>query len=173
MTSLLDDLEALDQRLRRHEHKELAVPGTGGRIAVRYSVPEDRARLRPVMVAYGTGEPLSPDEELQLLIDCRGEVRHGDPETGETVEYDGGPLYFDASDERWGAVATARECVNKVFRLDRQPLAIGRHVSSIVAWLQGLDAELEARVLGNSLASPSSDGEASADETTSPEPVAS
>jgi hypothetical protein len=175
MASLLDDLRALEERLLKVSVKELAIPGSGGRIAVRYTMPEDRDKLQPVMRAFGTGEPLSPEEELQLLIDCNAEVRRGDPGTGETEPYDDdGPLHFDASDPRWGDdVTTARQCVEKLFKLKLQPLAISRHVSSIVPWLQGVDAEILARVEGNSSASSSSADEASSATTTSPEPASS
>jgi hypothetical protein len=38
--------------------------------------------------------------------------------------YDGGPLRFDAGDERWGDdVKTARDCVAKLYNLATKPIA--------------------------------------------------
>lgn len=152
--SLLDELRVMEANLRAHSTKEIMVAGSGGRIAVRYRPPA-REQLDAVVAAYSMGEGLTADQELQLLVDCCDTVVRCDPVTGETEPFDDqGPLRFDASDARWQddgeEIETARACVSKLFRLDVQPLAASRHVGSLITWLQGVDAEITARVEGNS-----------------------
>lgn len=151
--SFLDELRTMADRVHGHATKELQVPGSGGRIAVRYR-PPSRDKLTALLTAYTFAGALSGDEETQLLVDCCDTVLACDPETGDTSPFDDeGPLRFDASDERWGDdVETARDCVAKLFRLDVQPLAASRHVGSLVDWLNGIDAEISARVEGKSVA---------------------
>jgi hypothetical protein len=63
----------------------------------------------------------------------------------------GGPLRFDAGDDRWGKkVKTARDCVSELYHLKQQPLAHIGHADLLVDWLQGLDAEIAARAAGES-----------------------
>lgn len=152
MTSLLDELRAMDNDLRATATKELDVAGSGGRFTVRYRPPEDRDALTPVLAALNAGGALDAATELQLIVDCCDEILV----RGETP--DGGPLRFDAGDERWKdvppagkPVKTARDCVAKLFRLDLHPLAAARHVGSLVDWLQGVDADIAQRVEGNSV----------------------
>lgn len=153
MASLLDELRAMDDRLRQHATKTLAVAGSGGRVGVRYRPPADRDALTPVLAAMNTDGALSEAEELQLIVDCCDVVLRWDEEQGELAP-DGGdddPLRFDASDPRWGPnVKSARDCVAALFALDRQPLAASRHVGSLIDWLQGSEAEIAARVEGKS-----------------------
>jgi hypothetical protein len=74
--------------------------------------------------------------------------RNGSDEL-EPVDPEGGPLRFDAGDERWGTdVKTARDCVAKLYNLDTQPLAAAGHADVLVDWLQGLDAAIQTRVEG-------------------------
>jgi len=148
--SFLDELRAFDEQLRADATKELLVPGSGGRFSVRYKPPKDRNVLTPVLGALAVDGALGAEEELQLLVDCCDEVlvRNGD---GTYQQPEGGPLRFDGGDERWGPdVDTARKAVARLFHLDVHPLAAARHVTSLVDWLQGLDAEIAARVEGKS-----------------------
>lgn len=151
MTSFLDELRAMDERLRATSVKTLDVPGSGGKFAVRYRAPADRNALTPVLAALNAEGALSADEELQLLVDCCDEVLVRETPDVDAVQPDGGPLRFDGADDRWGDdVTTAREAVGKLFRLDVQPLAAARHVGALIDWLQGVDAEIAARVEGKS-----------------------
>lgn len=169
MPNFLDDLRAMAQAVRDQSTKELTVAGSGGHIAVRYRPPA-REKLDAVLAAFNFGQPLTGDDEMQLLVDCCDAILSADPDTGQTTPYDDeGPLRFDASDPRWQEVApvlaeihgvpvkvpeTARECVAVLFCLDAQPLAASRHATSLVTWLQGIDAEIAARVEGKSPGSP-------------------
>lgn len=150
MGSFLDDLRDLDRHVRAHATKSLVVTGSGGHIAVRYR-PPDRSQLGALITAFNTGEALTKDEELQLIVDCCDEIVQHDPGTGIETSYDDGPLCFDASDPRWGdGVKTARDCVARLFKIDLQPLAAAGHIGTLVPWLNGLEAEASARVEGKS-----------------------
>lgn len=154
MTSFLDELRAATEHVRRAAVKELDVPGSGGKVTVRYRPPADRSALTPVLAALAVGGVLGPDEEAQLIVDCCDEIlRPGDD--GKLIAFtDGGPLRFDGGDERWGAgVNTAREAVAELFCLNDQPLAAARHAAALIDWLQGTDAELASRAEGNSVTS--------------------
>lgn len=154
MPSFLDELRAVREQVLQDSAKEIPVPGSAGRIVVRFRPPQAadaRDRLTGVVAAYRVGSALSSDQERQLLVDCCDEILHrnGDGELDQPD--DGGPLRFDASDERWGGdVDTARECVAKLYNLDHQPLAISGIADALIDWLQGIDAEIRSRVEGNS-----------------------
>jgi hypothetical protein len=153
VSSFLEELRAVDAQLRQQTPPlTLNVPGTAGRLAVRYRAPSDRDALTPVLAKLATGGALDEAEELQLIVDCCDEIliRH-DPPDGELKQPDGGPLRFDAGDDRWEEnVKTARACVQRLFRTDRFPLAPARHVGALIDYLQGIDAEIAARVEGKS-----------------------
>lgn len=148
MGTFLEELRAVAEHVREHSTKVLDVPGAGGRLAVRFRPPPDREALTGLIAAYKMNGALSSDQERQLIIDCCDEILHRNG-TGELspVEPDGGPLRFDAGDERWGDdIKTARECVAKLYNLDKQPLAAAGHADVLVDWLQGIDADVAARV---------------------------
>lgn len=194
MSSLLDDLRAMASAVEANSSITLNVAGAGGRLAVRYR-PPNRDKCDAILSAYAIGRALSADEEAQLLVDCCDAVVRADPATGDTSPYDDqGPLRFDDSDSRWAEMAdvftqvaaetaapgttprrfkppeSARECVRLLFRLDTQPMAAAGHAETIQPWLQGVRAEITARVEGNSGAA------AAADEATpaaAPTPTAS
>lgn len=154
MPSFLDELKAVRSQVVAQAEKTLEVPGSGGRQAVRFRPPTDldaRDRLTGVVAAYRVGGALSAAQEKQLLVDCCDAVLiRGDD--GELQDPDGGPrLVFDASDERWGDdVNNAHDCVSKLYNLDVQPLAAAGQADVLIDWLQGLDAEIQARAEGNS-----------------------
>lgn len=147
MPSFLDEMRTARQRILDTSTRDLAVPGTGGRVWVRYKAP-DRDRLDDVVNASLVGEALSKDQELQLLVDCCEQIMRPDGNDGlEPFDPDSGPLRFDGGDERWGPdVKSARDCVAKLFNLDHQPLAATGHAQTLIGWLQGIERELEARV---------------------------
>lgn len=184
MSSLIDDLRAMAQAIEDNESLELNVPGAGGLFAVRYRPPA-RDKVDAVLTAVALGRALSADEEVQLLVDCCDSVVRADPASGETRPYDeGGNLRFDDSDPRWADIAevftlvaaekakpgetprtfkapeSARDCVRLLFRLDIQPIAAFGHTQTIVPWLQGMRAEITARVQGNSNAAGDAEGDA-------------
>jgi hypothetical protein len=139
--SFLDELQAVREQVLKHSAKEIEVP-PAGRHVVRFRPPPDRDKLTPVLA----------DQQAQLLVDCCDEIlrRNSDGEL-EPADPEGGPLRFDAGDERWGTdVKTARDCVAKLYNLDKQPLAAAGHADVLVDWLQGLDAAIQARVEGES-----------------------
>ena len=150
--SFLDELRAMGASIQAGATKTLDVPGSGGRFAVRYRPPTDRDALTPILGALAVSSALGEAEERQLLVDCCDEVlRRGEDGELGPADPDGGPLRFDAGDERWGpGVTTARDAVGKLFALDSQPLAAARHVGALIDWLQGNDAEIAARVEGKS-----------------------
>lgn len=150
--TFLDELRVVRKVVEAQSSVVLDVPGSGGRQAVRFRPPPDRDKLTPVLTLYKAKGCLDPGEELQFLVDCCDEVLHRD-EHGEMVpvDPDGGPLRFDGSDERWGDdVDTARDCVRKLYNLDLQPLAAAGAADRLFDWLQGIDAEIAARVEGKS-----------------------
>lgn len=150
MIAFADELRAVAAEVHSRATKTLEVPGSGGKLAVRFKPPQDRDRLMPVVAAYRVGSSLDTAGELQLLVDCCDEilVRNGN---GEHEQPEGGPLRFDAGDERWGGgVKTARDCVARLYMLDDQPLAAATHVVTLVDWMQGLETELAVRVEGES-----------------------
>ncbi|MEJ7824912.1 MAG: hypothetical protein WKF48_05760 [Solirubrobacteraceae bacterium] len=152
MSSFLEELRAADEDLR-HRTKPLVldVPGRGGKYAIRYRPPEDRDVLTPVLARISNGGALDESEELQLIVDCCDEVLvRENPPRGEAVQPEGGPLRFDAGDERWGDTKTARGCVSWLFAANQFPLSPARHVGSLIDWLQGLQAESAARLEGKS-----------------------
>lgn len=150
MPDFLTELRAVRENVLARATKTIAVPGSGGRLAVRFRPPEDRDRLTEIVAAYMVNGALSREQELQLLVDCCEQVLHLDGDGAELEGYDP-PLRFDGSDERWGQdVDSARECVAKLYNLDTQPLAVSGHADALVDWLQGVDAEVAARVEGKS-----------------------
>lgn len=139
--------------VERHGTKELPVP-PDGRFVVRFKAPADRDKLTPVVAAYRIGSALSAAQETQLLIDCCDEILRKHPKTGK-LERVGGkdaqPLRFDAGDERWGSdIATARECVRKLYNLDVTPLAAAGVADLLIDWMQGLDIDIQELVEGKS-----------------------
>lgn len=149
--SFLEELQAVRDQVLAHSVKELDVP-PAGRHTIRFRAPADGEKLTPVIAAYRAVGALTRDQEAQLVIDCCDEIlrRNGDGEL-EPADPEGGPLRFDAGDERWGAdVKTARDCVAKLYNLDVQPLATAGHAEVLVDWLQGLDAVIEAQLAGES-----------------------
>jgi hypothetical protein len=158
VSTLLEELGAIREKVVAQATKTIDVPGSGGTLAVKFVPPvgdDARDRLTGVVAVYRSGGALSADQELQLLVDCCDEVLHRNG-SGKLEPYeDGNPLQFDASDERWGTdVTTARDCVRKLFNLDVQPLAAAGIADALIDWLQGLDAELSARAEKNSVAPP-------------------
>jgi hypothetical protein len=150
VTSFLDELRGTRATVLANATKTLSVPGSGGRLGVRFRPPPDRDDLNDVVSAYKVSGALSAEQEKQLIIDCCDELLRRS-ETGEWEPADpgGGPLRFDAGDERWGPdVSTARECVAKLYNLDAQPLALAGQADVLVDWLQGIDAEVAARAEG-------------------------
>jgi hypothetical protein len=150
--SFLDELEGIGAQLRKVAVKDLDVPGSGGKLVVRFRPPADEDALTPVVAAYKLQGALPSDLAKQLLVDCCDEILRRTPK-GELEPRDpeGGPLRFDAGDERWGKdVKSARDCVTKLYHLKQQPLAHIGHADLLVDWLQGLDAEIAARAAGES-----------------------
>lgn len=150
--SFLDELEAITAEVRDTAEKVLPVPFSGGKLGVRFRVPSDPEVITPVIAAYRMHAALTSEQAKQFLIDCCDEIvkRNGD---GEWVprDPDGGPLRFDAGDERWGPdVKTARDCVAKLYNLATKPIAHQGHAEILLDWLQGIDAEVAARVEGES-----------------------
>lgn len=145
--SFVDELKAIREHVLAHATKTVAVPGSQGKLAVRFKPPDDRDRLTAVVAAFATRGALSREEELQLLVDCADQVlmRNG---TGELEELDP-PLFFDGSDDRWQA-DTAREAVAELFNLDAQPLAAAGTAESVLDWLQGVENDAARRVEGES-----------------------
>lgn len=149
--SFLDELRETRQHVLKHSRKELAIPGTADRIVVRFRPPADEAMLRDIVTAYRTNEPLSVEQVEQLIVDCCDEILRKNPDTGKHEGDPDGPLRFDGGDERWGDnVSTARDCVHALYNLDITPLAADGHALALIPWLQGLDAEVAARVEGKS-----------------------
>lgn len=187
MSSLIDDLRAMAQAIHDNSTTELTVLGAGGRLAVRYRPPA-REKLDDVLSAYMFGRAMSADEEVQLLVDCCDTVLRADPATGETKPYDDqGALRFDDSDPRWAQMAevfseiterklpapkSARDCVRLLFRLDAQPMAAAGHAQTLVPWLQGIRAEIAARVEGKSPADGARETPPAGSSSTATEPAA-
>jgi hypothetical protein len=145
--TFLDELRAVRDQVVKHATLEVPVP-PGGRHVVRFRPPQDRDKLTAVVAAYRTVGAMSADQERQLIVDCCDEILRRDADTGELVPAEeGGPLRFDAGDERWGDdVKTARDCVAKLYNLDTQPLALAGIADALVDWLQGIDSEIAARI---------------------------
>jgi hypothetical protein len=150
--SFLDELEQIGAQLRKGAVKELDVPGSAGKLVVRFRPPTDEDALTPVVAAYKVQGALPSDLAKQLIVDCCDEILRRTPAgTLEPRDPAGGPLRFDAGDERWGKkVKTARDCVAELYHLKQQPLAHIGHADLLVDWLQGLDAEIAARAAGES-----------------------
>jgi hypothetical protein len=147
--SFLDIVNAEAELVRDAAVKDVPVPPSG-RFVVRCKPPGDRDKLTDVVARYRVGGALTKAQELQLLVDCCDEILERDADTGELVRVEGddGPLRFDAGDARWaGTCQTARDCVEKLFHLaDGAPLALAGIADALIDWLQGVDAELAARV---------------------------
>ncbi len=151
MPSFLEELQQIAENVRQDATKTLPVQGAGGKYVVRFRPPPDRDVLTKAVAAYSTVGALSGEDEKQLIVDCCDEILRRNPETGEAEQVEGGPLRFDPSDDRWGSgVKTARECVAKLYNLDVHPLALTGSVEALIDWLQGIDAEIRARVEGKS-----------------------
>jgi hypothetical protein len=150
--SFLDELEQIGAQLRSRAVKELDVPGSAGKLVVRFRPPTDEDALTPVVAAYKVQGALPSDLAKQLIVDCCDEILRRTPAgTLEPRDPAGGPLRFDAGDDRWGKkVKTARDCVSELYHLKQQPLAHIGHADLLVDWLQGLDAEIAARAAGES-----------------------
>jgi hypothetical protein len=151
--SLIDDLRAIDERARADAHKDLPVPGSAGRIVVRYRAARElRDKLSDVIAAYRAGSALTAAQEQQMLIDCHEQIMRRPVLDGPPESYDGDePLRFDAGDDRWpDNPETARECVARLFHLDEHPLAAAGHVETIIDWLQGLDTDIRTLIAGES-----------------------
>jgi hypothetical protein len=121
---------------------------------VRYRVTDDelRDKLSDVIAAYRIGSALTGEQEKQLLVDCHEQIMRRPRPGADPEPYEGdGPLRFDGGDERWPPeITTARAAVARLFKLDQFPLAAAGHVENVVDWLQGLEAEIAARIEGES-----------------------
>ncbi len=149
--SFLEELRAEDEELRRRTKPLLLdVPGRGGKFAIRYRAPEDRDGLAPVLARLAVGGALTGDQELQMIVECCDEVLVRATRGGEPEQPDGGPLRFDAGDERWGDTKTARACVAWLFKTEQFPLGPARHVGAIIDYLQGVDDEVAVGLEGKS-----------------------
>jgi hypothetical protein len=155
----LAEIRALRERIRReHASLDLAVPGTAGRVVVRYE-PPPRERLNGIASAIAFGQDPGESVELDLIINACQQilVRPAPNAEPQPIDPDGGPVRFDAGDERLARafgfgddVATARDAVRRVFMTDEQPFATAGHFFRLIEWLQGVDAEADARVEGES-----------------------
>jgi hypothetical protein len=144
--SFLDELRAIRKVAMEHEHRDIGVVGSQD-LVVRCFPPTDADTLMEYVGTFKVNGTLTFDQQRQLVIDCRGEVMR--TVDGKVIPaYDeGGPLRFDAGDERWGEdVKTARDCVSKLFSLDVHPLALAGQCDQIIDWLQGIDTAIAARV---------------------------
>lgn len=158
MTSFLEELRAAHDRVMSSATKVLPVPERGlppsrWPRAVRFRAPSNRDKIAPIIATYREGAAPSTEQVLQLIIDCHDEVLRRDANGGwAPADPDGGPLRFDASDERWGLgdSGTARQAVAALYHLDAQPLALDGTVETLVDWLQGMDIEALLRVEGES-----------------------
>ena len=150
--SFLEELRAISKVAKAHEHKDIVVPGVAGRWWCGASRRTTRTPSRGTWARTRSTGTLSFDQQRQLLIDCRAEVmRRG--EDGQVVQADpeGGPLRFDAGDERWGGdVKTARDCVSKLFSLDMLPLALAGELRPAHRLVAGHRPAIAARVEGKS-----------------------
>jgi hypothetical protein len=161
--SFLEELDLLAEHLHKSDRKVLTIPGSGGKLGVRYKAPSDENAVTPVVAALKVQGAIDSETAKQFLVDCCDEIvrRNADGEW-ESRDPENGPLRFDVGDERWGklpAKATARHCVAKLYNLDVQPIAHIGHADVLFDWLQGLEGEIAARVEGES------DGGAASSET--------
>lgn len=155
--SFADILNATRARVQASSHKTIPVPGTGGKIGVRFKPParDRRAALGQINENYRVNAPSSNDLQCQFLVDACDEVVRLDENGGEHHWEAGDPLIFDASDPRWADLATgtpdtARECVRGLYNLDLLPSALDGICDMLTDWLHGVDAEVAARVEGKS-----------------------
>lgn len=165
--TFVDEVREIRAAAKAAASKLLDIPGYGGRLAVRYG-PADRDSpgVSAALRAWGSGEPMSKADELQLLVDCHQEIlvrrngaRNADP---EPYDDSGVPLRFDGGDERWQTLVghqpeTARQCAEALFMYAEHPTAGAGHVAALMPMLQGLEQELAARVEGESSGGPGSD----------------
>lgn len=155
--TFLDELREEAEHVRANSSIVLPIPAS--RFVVRFRPPEGddaRDRLTGVVAVYRQGGALSREQELQLLIDCQGEVLRANPDLpNPTVDPlpvdDGEPLLFDGGDDRWGdGVKTARDAVAELYKLTDRPLAAAGTADALIDWLQGLDDEALGRAEGKS-----------------------
>lgn len=149
--SFIAELEAERDLVLRSETKEIGVPPSG-KFVVRFRVPSDSDKLTAYIAAYRAAGALTPEQQQQLIIDCHDEILRRTPSGELQPVDDNGPLRFDGSDERWGGneKTTARDCVRKLYNLDKQPLVLAGTTDALMDWLQGVDAAVMARVEGKS-----------------------
>jgi hypothetical protein len=117
---------------------------------VRFRPPRPRQAHRRHRLLQGAGGALTGDQERQLFVDCCDEILRRDPDTARSARSTTtGRCASTPATSRWGDdVETARECVAKLYNLDKQPLALAGPPTVIIDWLQGIDAEIAARVEG-------------------------
>jgi hypothetical protein len=148
--SFLDELRAIRKVAMAHEHRDIGVHGSQD-LLVRCYPPTDPDVLMEYVGTFKVNGTLTIDQQRQLLIDCRAEVMRSIDGKIVPAHDEGGPLRFDAGDERWGDdVKTARDCVSKLFNLDVHPLALAGQCDQIIDWMQGIDTAIASRVEGKS-----------------------
>jgi hypothetical protein len=149
--SFLDELAAIREQLLKHSAKDLDVPAAAASSSS-VPAPEDRDKLTPVVAAYRIAGALTAETAKQLLVDCCDEILRRNPTASSSPRPRGRPLRFDAGDERWGTGRQDRPRLRRQALQPRQqqPLAAAGHADVLVDWLQGLDAEIAARVEGES-----------------------
>lgn len=153
MASFLDDLREAEEETLNNARLTIEVPRS--RMVVRFRPhPGGRRALTPYIAIYKNREALSPEDEVQLIVDCCEEILRRDND-GQIVSYEPDPLTFNAGDERWTEAddppKTARECVRRLYRLDEQPGAAAGTADALMGWLQGLIDGTPGRVEGNSI----------------------
>lgn len=163
MSSFLQELEIEREIVERNSELTIPVPPRG-KLAVRFRPPVDRGKIDGILSRYRAGAAMSGDQERQLIVDCCDEIVTRNPGwDGKDpdgrwlpVDPEGGPLRFDAGDDRWGdditanPKTTALDCVAKLYNLDLQTAVAAGIGDALMDWLSGVNAAVEAAIEGES-----------------------
>lgn len=150
--SLRDRLRQRREEMRADNTLDLLIPGYDGELAVRYRpISEDQLqRFADRLTKKTGGEALLAARQLIIAAAETVLVRE-DGELRPLTDDNGAPIIFDA---RLGEIMEieadrAVDIVAEVFSPDGvQPLAVNAHGGALINWMQGNDAEVDARLLG-------------------------
>lgn len=152
--SILGALREQHARSRQERHKDVPVPGYGGKLVVRYGVIDlnEVGKISDGVVKTETREDQLLYELDTLIMACRmvlfeGKPLHEYPEIKSET-----PIRFDVRLAKALDIdaTSAREIVLGVFPRDGGPLMISRLAGDLLEWMRGADEASDEEFLGKS-----------------------